>query len=131
MSLREDTLAAIQTALIAAGVAGGRVYRTRQEAIATLPAVVIEPQRDEAEPVTLGRDDHRLTVSIHALAKGDTPDTAADATLTLVVATLTANRTLGLTGCELLAGHSIDWDFQDFDLARATMSFVYQLRGNF
>jgi hypothetical protein len=131
MSLREDTLAAIQAVLVAAGVASGRVYRTRQEAIVTLPAVVIEPQRDEAEPAALGRDDHRLTVAIHTMAKGDTPDSAANTTITLITSTLTGNRTLGLSNCELLAGHSIEWDFQDFDLARATMSFTYHLRGNF
>ena len=131
MSLREDCLVAIQSALVAAGVAGGRIYRTRQEAISTLPSVVIEPQRDEAEPAALGRDDHRFTVNIHTLAKGDTPDTAADATLSLIVTTLIGNRSLGLSNCELLAGHQINWDFQDFDIARATMSFTYHLRGNF
>lgn len=131
MSLREDCLAAIRAALVAASVAGGRVYRTRQEAMATLPAVVIEPLRDEAGPTALGRDDHRLTVAIHALARGDTPDTAADAILVSIASTLTGNRTLGLSGCEMLAGHQIDWDFGDFDLARATMSFTYHLRGDF
>jgi hypothetical protein len=127
MSTRETILAAIATAL--SGVAGGRVYRSRREDLGTLPAVVITPDGEEAEEAVLGVTDRRLVVAVDVYAKGDTPDTAADATLAAAWAALAAAPTLGLgTDVQLWPAHSIDWDFEDFDYARATLRVTYLYR---
>lgn len=129
MSLRETVLSAIGAKLVAANVASGRIYRTRQEAIATAPAVNVEPVSEQAEEQVLGLMDRTLRIAVIVLAKGDTPDSAADATLDAVIAAVLADRTLGL-GSEVcvLSGHEINWDFEDFDLARVSVVFTVSMR---
>lgn len=122
MSTRETILAAIATTL--AGVASGRVYRSRREAIETLPAVVIEPRSEEADENALGVLDRTLHVGISVYAKGDTPDNAADATLSAVWAALAAAPQLGQgTDVQIdMAHQSVEWDFEDYDYARAILN---------
>jgi hypothetical protein len=129
MSLRESVLAAIATTLASAGVAGGRVYRSRQAAVGTLPAVTIEPATEQVIEIVLGALDHTLTVEITILASGDTPDNAADATLEAAISALTADRTLGLgSAVQVQAGYDIRWDFDDFDMARVTAGIQIHMR---
>lgn len=94
MSTRETILAAVATTL--AGVASGRIYRRRQEQIETLPAVEVEFAGAVAGNAPIGVADHELRVRVAVLAKGDTPETAADATLVLVHSALLAAINLGL-----------------------------------
>jgi hypothetical protein len=127
MSTRENILAAVATAL--AGVASGRIYRTRREQLGTLPAIVVEPVSEQAEELSLGYIDRRLTVGINVYAKGDTPDNAADSTLGSAWAALAATPTLGLgTEVQLESPHGIDWDVEDYDYVRATLSVTYNYR---
>lgn len=120
MSTRETILAAVATAL--AGVAGGRVYRSRREQLPTLPAVIVEPLSEVAEETVLGLTDRRLTVGVQVLAKGDTPDNAADATLAAVWSALAVANALGLgSEVQIEPMHEIDWDFEDFDHCRASL----------
>jgi hypothetical protein len=126
-STRETILAAVATAL--AGVASGRIYRSRREQLPTLPAVIVEPQGEDAAENVLGRMDRRLTVGVTVYAKGDTPDTAADATLAAAWAALFATPDLGLgSDVQIDPAHSIDWDFEDFDQARATLHVTVNYR---
>ena len=127
MSSRETLLAAVATAL--AGVASGRVYRSRKEQLPTLPAVVILPASEDANEEVLGREDASLSVDLEVYAKGDTPDNAADATLAAVWAALRATPTLGLgTDVQLMPGRRINWDFEDYDHVRATLTVTYLYR---
>lgn len=120
MSTRDTILAAFATAL--AGVAGGRVYRTRREQLPTLPAVIVEPTSETAEETVLGLTDRRLSVGIQVLAKGDTPDNAADATLAAAWAALAVANALGLgSEVQIEPAHEIDWDTEDYDYGRATL----------
>ena len=68
MSTRESVLAAFSSKLIAASVASARVYRSRQDALASdeLPAVVIEPLGESASETSLGMLDRTLTVRVSA-----------------------------------------------------------------
>jgi hypothetical protein len=127
MSARETILAAVATAL--ASVASGRVYRSRQEQLPTLPAVVITPDREEAGEFALGAMDRRLTVAIAVLAQGDTPDSAADSVLSAAWAALYATPDLGQgSNVQLQPLHDVAWDFDDFDYARATLRVTYTYR---
>jgi hypothetical protein len=127
MGSRDTLLAAVATTL--AGVAGGRVYRLRREQLPTLPAVVIEPRSEEASEVALGVTDRRMDVDLIIFAKGDTPDNAADATLSAVWAALYATPTLGLgSNVQLEPAHRVAWDAEDFDYVRATLSVTYNYR---
>ena len=129
MSAREDVLAAIAAILVTASVAGGRIYRTRQESIVTMPAVNVEPVSDQVDQPVIGRMDHMLRVAVNVFASGDTPDNAADATLDAVITTVLGNPTLGIgNSIQVHSAHEISWDFSDFDIARATVIFNISIR---
>jgi hypothetical protein len=129
MSLRESVLAAIATTLTSADVAGGRVYRSRQAAVGTLPAVTIEPATEQVNEIVLGALDHTLTVDVTIFASGDTPDNAADATLDAAISALTTDRTLGLgSAVQVQPGYDVRWDFDDFDLTRVTVNISINMR---
>lgn len=128
MSIRETILAAVAAKLVSANVASGRVYRTRREQLETLPAVTVEPAGASAEEVFLGTMDHELFVAVAVIAKGDTPDTAADATLTAAHAALVADITLGLADVTLDPEFSADWEFEDYDYARAVHRYRISYR---
>ncbi len=124
MSTRESILAAMATAL--SGLASGRVYRTRQEQLSTLPAIVIEPLQDSATEYALGRADRRLTVQVSVFAKGDIPDSAADSTISSAWSALFAAPTLGLgDGVQLMPDHELSWNFDDYDYAQAVLRVTY------
>lgn len=127
MSTRENVLAAIATAL--SGLASGRVYRSRREQLSTLPAIVIEPERESASEEALGVTDRRLDVAIAVYANGDIPDNAADSTLAAAWAALYATPTLGLgSNVQLEPGHAVEWDFDDFDYVRAILRVTINYR---
>jgi hypothetical protein len=127
MSQRETVLAAIATAV--AGVASGRIYRSRLESLPTLPAVIITPANEETIEEFIGASGHRLTVDLSVYAKGDTPDTAADAVISALWSALWSSPDLGLgDSVQLQPGNSIDWDFEDFDHVRAQLRVVIHYR---
>lgn len=134
MSLRESVLAAIQSALVAANVASGRVYRSRTAALVTLPSVTVEPESETAAEEVLGMLTRTLTVAVAVFASGSPPDAAADATLALIESTLLADRTLGL-GSEVQLTSQIDtaWDFDpedsgSYDHTRIALRFTVSTR---
>lgn len=129
MSLRETVIAAAAAALVAANVASGRVYRSRQEAIETTPSVVVEPLAEDADETVLGMLDATLTLGVTVYAKGKPADGAADATLAAARAALQADRTLGLgSEVQVLSRFTTEWAFDDYDVCRATLSFQISMR---
>lgn len=127
MSTRETVLAAVASALT--GIASGRVYRGRREQLPTLPAVIIEPLAASSAENVLGMTDHELTVGISVFAKGEIPDTAADATLSAIHTALMADLTLGLgSEVQLAPGIEVDWNYDDFDYVRAEQRYRISYR---
>lgn len=127
MSTRETVLAALASTL--AALASGRVYRSRRESLPGLPAIIIQPASADADEVVLGLLDQRLRVAIAIYAEGDVPDTAADAVLSGVWSALQADPHLGLgSEVQLEQAHTIDWEFEDFDQVRVTLSVTVQYR---
>lgn len=96
MSTRETILEAVKNLLTTASVAGGRIYRTRREELITLPAVVVEPGRQSGQEVMLGVMDHEFEIACRVFARGDVPETAADATIAALHAVMFADLSLGL-----------------------------------
>jgi hypothetical protein len=127
MTTRENILAAVATAL--SGVASGRIYRSRREQLPALPAVVVEPINESASEELVGVIYRRLEVGIVVYAKGDTPDNAADTAISGAWSALVAAPTLGLgADVQLDMNHGVDWDFEDYDMVRATLRVTYQYR---
>lgn len=127
MSTRESILEAVKTTL--SSVAGGRVYRCRKEQIETLPAVEISQAGHRALLSPVGVSDHELLVRVAVLAKGETPDSAADATLVALHAALVADPSLGLGNDARLdvdEWQTDEPDFDDYDYVR--LAHVYTVR---
>lgn len=125
MSLSEQILEGVKTRLVTANVAGGRVYRSRRQALHTLPAIVVEPfiQRTKQEH-TGGAEDSTLIVAVRTFVEGETPDSVADPIVRAIVAALKADPTLGIgADVQLQGDYEINWDFEDYDVARADMAF--------
>lgn len=83
-SIREQILTEIKTRLTATAGVGGRVFRSRAEAVARaeMPCLIVEPIADTAEPIGgICKTDRRLTVKIAILVHADVPDQAADSIL--------------------------------------------------
>ena len=126
MSLRENAIAALAAKLVTANVASGRIYRTRQEAIVTLPSVIVQPVSETVSETVLGLLDRLVTVEVSVLAKGDTPDNAADSTVDAAAVAILADRSLGLgSEVQVLSDHETRWDYEDFDVTR--VSTLYQI----
>jgi hypothetical protein len=129
MSTRESILAAAAAALVTAGVASGRVYRSRQEALPTLPAVIVEPLSESADEMPLGMLDRTLMIAVSVHASGAPGDNAADATVALVESTLLGDRDLGL-GPEVQIRSAVDtrWEFDEQDMVRVSLTFNVSYR---
>ena len=124
-STRETILAAVKSILTTANVASGRIYRERQEQIATLPAVEITFTANGGDETCLGIMDHNLTVNVAVLAKGDTPSTAADATLLAAHVALQADLSLGLgNDVQMGARYEADDEPGDLDYIRVTHRYT-------
>ncbi len=130
MSTRDNILAAFQTTLSA--LASGRVYRSRLEQLPALPAIVIEPDREDAEESMLGVMDATLDVQISLYARGDTPDNAADALLSSVHSAISADLSLGLgSDVQVMPRRRVSWDFDRYDEARVVVGYTVAYRTTF
>lgn len=96
-SIREQILDHIASTLAAVTETTGRVYRSRVEAFARdeAPALVVEPARDNATPVSTNFIDWALSVTVAAHTRGAIPDQLADPILQQIHSLLAADRTLG------------------------------------
>lgn len=128
MTKIEQILAALTTALQATpAIAGGRVYRAMLAKIAEADttAIVLVPGNAALQStIVMGRVAWQLSVSVECYARGDAPDTAADALIEAVNTRLTADRTLGgLT--DDITPHSVNWNYEmrDTDLAVVAIGF--------
>lgn len=127
MSQREAILSAVATCL--AALAGGRVYRSRREQLAELPAIVIEPISSYSTERVLGFVDHDMTFEVAVLAKADTPETGADATLVSAHALLLSDLTLGISAdVQLDPTFESSWDYSDYDYVRAAHRYRVSYR---
>lgn len=80
-SIREQILSTIATRLASTAGVGGRVFRSRNEAVARgeMPAIIVTPIKDEAEAIGgICKTNRKLSVKIAILVHADVPDQAAD-----------------------------------------------------
>ena len=127
---RETILAAIRTALTGTTGVSTRIYRSRVEPLARgeLPAIVVEPVRDNAEQNTsLPTLDWTLTVRIAVIVRGDVPDQVADATVESLHAKVMADLTLGGNAYDVQPV-SVSFDLVEADQPSGVISCDYAVR---
>lgn len=105
-SKREDILAAVATILAGTSGVGGRIYRSRAEALRReeSPAVVIEFVSDIPNYDNLNFMNWVLTFRVIIVTRGDIPDQLADPVAVSVYNLLMADRDLGGKVMDLLPG---------------------------
>lgn len=129
MSLRETLLTAVMSTLAGASGAGIHVYRSRTVAVSTDAdvAVLVRPASDTPEQIVIPYMDRTLEIEVQVRARGEIPDSAADATVADVHAKLMANRTLSGNALDIEEGPT-DWAFDDADTPLTEVTMRYRVK---
>ena len=131
MSARETILTAVMTALAGTDGVGIHLYRSRTRAVAAdaALALLVRPVAETPEQIVITFMDRRLDVELSILARGDIPDSLADATVVSAHGKLMADRTLGGAALDVEEGPT-EWDFAaaDTDLCEVRMRFTVAYR---
>jgi len=96
-SKREQILAKFAQVLAATAGVAGRVYRSSPEpsTLDETPCLEIRWSAENASPETVPQLERTLTVHVSVLARGDVPDTEADAVIVSAHALIMADPSLG------------------------------------
>lgn len=124
---RETILQAVQAALTTAGVAGGRVYRSRAEAFSRdeLPAAVVKPGGEKVDNSTRGIARRRFDVRIEVHARGTPADSLADPVFAAAHTVLMADPTLGGKIVRLQEEEMGEPEFADGDDTAVMVPVIY------
>jgi hypothetical protein len=128
-SKTEQILSAIETALAGTVSVGNRIYRDRYEALARseLPALVIQPQSEDSQTLTIPYTDNTLTVAIDVLISGSPLSTLADPIRVSAYSKLMADRSLGGLAFDVLPGPSTwDADSGEIGVLRLTWTITHR-----
>lgn len=126
---REQILSAITSSLAGTAGVGSRIYRSRVEAFARdeAPAIVVEPDTDNAQTYSDCKLDWTLTVLVAIHTRGSIPDQLADPIAIDVHSKLMADRSLGGLVIDIMPGQ-VSWQRDKADLTSLWMVNPFQIR---
>ena len=127
---RESILARIETVLAGTTGVSTRIYRSRVEPLSRgeSPAIVIEPQQDQAEQNTsLPTLDWSLTVRIAVIVRGNVPDQVADPIVESLHSKLMADLTLNGYAIDVQP-QSVSFEMVEADQPAGVISCDYLIR---
>lgn len=126
---REQILSAITSSLAGTAGVGSRIYRSRVEAFARdeAPAIVVEPDTDNAQTYSDCKLDWTLTVLVAIHTRGSIPDQLADPIAIDVHSKLMADRSLGGLVIDIMPGQ-VSWQRDKADLTSLWMVNLFQIR---
>lgn len=126
---REQILSAITSSLAGTAGVGSRIYRSRVEAFAReeAPAIVVEPETDNAQTYSDCKLDWTLTVLVAIHTRGSIPDQLADPIAIDVHSKLMADRSLGGLVIDIVPGQ-VSWQRDKADLTSLWMVNPFQIR---
>lgn len=126
---REQILSAITSSLAGTAGVGSRIYRSRVEAFAReeAPAIVVEPETDNAQTYSDCKLDWTLTVLVAIHTRGNIPDQLADPIAIDVHSKLMADRSLGGLVIDIVPGQ-VSWQRDKADLTSLWMVNPFQIR---
>lgn len=126
---REQILSAITSNLAGTAGVGSRIYRSRVEAFARdeAPAIVVEPDTDNAQTYSDCKLDWTLTVLVAIHTRGNIPDQLADPIAIDVHSKLMADRSLGGLVIDIVPGQ-VSWQRDKADLTSLWMVNPFQIR---
>lgn len=128
MSKRETIIQAIMTRLSSTAGVSGRVFRSREDALAAIesPSVVVGPENEEVQELTNGLVECYLTVAVGVFQRGTEPDRLADPVLESVHGLLLSDATLGGL-CIDLVDQGTQFEFAEGDETAAMVSTRYRV----
>lgn len=126
---REQILFTITSSLAGTAGVGSRIYRSRVEAFAReeAPAIVVEPDTDNAQTYSDCKLDWTLTVLVAIHTRGSIPDQLADPIAIDVHSKLMADRSLGGLVIDIVPGQ-VSWQRDKADLTSLWMVNPFQIR---
>jgi hypothetical protein len=125
---REAILAQIATQLASTTGVNGRVYRSRVEPLARgeSPALVVEPQQDQATQTTIPRIDWTLTVNVMVIVRSPAPDQAADPVVASLHAKMMQDLTLGGLSYDIQP-QNVSFEFIEADQPAGVVTCTYNV----
>lgn len=127
LSVRAVIVRRVAEVLTGAGVAGGKVFRSRETPVrrGVTPAVVVRPAQEDDEPFSDVWDENRLVVAVEIHVRGDPYDELADPIATQVHRLITTAPTLAEISPSIRK-RSTTWDGLDADAAAGIVTMHYQ-----
>lgn len=132
MSKRETIIQAFLAKAAAVSGVGGRVFRSREDAIATTesPSVVVRPESEDVQEMTNGLVECFLQITVDVFQRGagldSAPDQLADAVLQELHGLLLADPQLGGLAIDLV-DLSTTFDFDSGDETAAMITTRYRV----
>lgn len=130
-SKRESIMKRIATVLAPAYGIGGRVYRSRAEAVdlADHPCILLAWTTEQATPETIPQTERTLSVSVEILVRNDQPDGVADLIAQSAHSLIMADPQLnGLAIDTMLGDARFDYDSADQTAAKLTHEYQVKFR---
>lgn len=128
-SVREQILARMATVLTGTLPNAIPVYRSRADAFARneVPAVVVKPVDDDAQPFTDTQENVHFNISVEVIVRGDVWDTLADPII-VAAHTLLLNDTALATLCAKLRRTAAKWEDHEADQTAGVLTQGYSLQ---
>jgi hypothetical protein len=130
-SKRESIMKRFATVLAPAYGIGGRIYRSRAEAVDLQdhPCVLLSWSSEQPTPETLPQTERTLTVNVEILVRNDEPDAVADQIAQSVHSLIMADTQLnGLAIDTMLGDARFDYDSADQTAAKLTHEYLVKFR---
>lgn len=126
-SIRELIVQSFMTALTGA-VPAAQIHRSRRTAIqrSESPAIVVQARREDPEVRESGGTNRILTIGMEIIARGDAPDSIADATVVEAHQRVMADTTLSGRAIDLQE-ISTEWEITEADLDAVVVTVIYQI----
>lgn len=126
-SIRELIVQNFVTALTGA-VPAGQIHRSRLTAIqrSESPAIVVQARREDHEVLRSGGSNRLLTIGMEIIARGDAPDSVADATVSVAHQRVMADPTRSGKALDT-SEISTEWEIAEADLDAVIVTVIYQI----
>jgi len=127
-SKREQIIQAVGTALAGVQGVGGRVYRSRADAIAReqSPCITYDWSNEEVLPQVTVFAERQVSIFVSVFVRGDEPDRLADPIISSVHAALMVDTTLGGLALDMALG-TATFEYESADKTAGKLTHEYQV----